>query len=173
MSELAVKASGLGHRYAKQTALEGIEFSIEAGTRCALIGPDGPGEMRLTRMSGAELRKDGSLLLDAIKAVGFFPGPRVAFVEEATDGLADSIAGLRPGRDPEPVFAGRDDGFIGLSLQPVRGGALSFIPRSIYCTGLVFNFSSWKPLHVAMLKNLLGGSLKKVALLSLQAEMAP
>ncbi|HBD20986.1 MAG TPA: hypothetical protein DC063_13500 [Arenimonas sp.] len=37
--------------------------------------------------------------------------------------LADSIAGLRPGRDPEPVFAGRDDGFIGLSLQPVRGGA--------------------------------------------------
>jgi hypothetical protein len=58
-------------------------------------------------------------------------------------------------------------------LQPVRGGALSFSPRSIYCTGLVFNFSSWKPLHVAMLKNLLGGSLKKVALLSLQAEMAP
>lgn len=58
----------------------------------ALIGPEGESEMRLTRMSGADLRKDGALLLDAIKAVGFFPGPRVAFVEEATDGLADTIA---------------------------------------------------------------------------------
>ncbi len=58
----------------------------------ALIGPEGEGEMRLTRMSGADLRKDGSLLVDAIKAVGFFPGPRVAFVEDATDTLADPIA---------------------------------------------------------------------------------
>jgi DNA polymerase III subunit delta len=58
----------------------------------ALIGPGGEAEMRLTRLSGADLRKDGSLLLDAIKAVGFFPGPRVAFVEDATDGLADVIS---------------------------------------------------------------------------------
>ena len=58
----------------------------------ALIGPKGEEEMRLTRMSGADLRKDGTLLLDAIKSAGFFPGPRVAFVEEATDGLADAIA---------------------------------------------------------------------------------
>jgi DNA polymerase III subunit delta len=58
----------------------------------ALIGPEGEGEMRLTRMSGGDLRKDASLLLDAIKAVGFFPGPRVAFLEEATDGLADTVA---------------------------------------------------------------------------------
>jgi DNA polymerase-3 subunit delta len=58
----------------------------------ALIGPEGEAEMRLTRMSGGDLRKDASLLLDAIKAVGFFPGPRVAFVEEATDNLAESVA---------------------------------------------------------------------------------
>jgi DNA polymerase-3 subunit delta len=58
----------------------------------ALIGPDGEGEMRLTRMSGADLRRDGSLLLDAIKAVGFFPGPRVVFVEDATDVLADPVS---------------------------------------------------------------------------------
>ena len=58
----------------------------------ALVGPEGEAEMRLTRMSGGDLRKDGSLLLDAIKAVGFFPGPRVAFVEDATDGLAETIA---------------------------------------------------------------------------------
>jgi DNA polymerase-3 subunit delta len=58
----------------------------------ALIGPEGEGEMRLTRMSGGDLRKDGSLLLDAIKATGFFPGPRVAFLEDATDGLTETIA---------------------------------------------------------------------------------
>lgn len=58
----------------------------------ALIGPEGEAEMRLARMSGADLRKDGALLLDAIKAVGFFPGPRVAFVEDATDGLTETIA---------------------------------------------------------------------------------
>ncbi len=58
----------------------------------ALIGPEGEGEMRLTRMSGADLRKDGSLLLDAIKATGFFPGSRVAFLEDATDGLTETIA---------------------------------------------------------------------------------
>ena len=67
----------------------------------ALIGPEGEGEMRLTRMSGGDLRKDASLLLDAIKAVGFFPGPRVAFLEEATDGLAETVAvalkGWKPG----------------------------------------------------------------------------
>lgn len=58
----------------------------------ALIGPDGETEMRLSRMSGADLRKGPSLLLDAIKAVGFFPGPRVAFLEEATDGLSETVA---------------------------------------------------------------------------------
>ncbi len=58
----------------------------------ALIGPDGPDEMRLERIAGAELRKDPARLGDAIKAQGFFPGPRVAFVEDAGDGLAPAIA---------------------------------------------------------------------------------
>lgn len=58
----------------------------------ALIGPDGEDEMRLTRIPAAELRKDKALLLDAVKAQGFFPGPRVAFVEDAGDGLTDTIA---------------------------------------------------------------------------------
>ena len=58
----------------------------------ALIGEAGEDEMRLTRIPAAELRKDKAMLLDAIKAQGFFPGPRVAFVEDAGDGLADTIA---------------------------------------------------------------------------------
>ena len=58
----------------------------------ALIGPNGEDEMRLTRLAGADLRKDPAALLDAIKAQGFFPGPRVAFVEDASDGLTDVFA---------------------------------------------------------------------------------
>lgn len=58
----------------------------------ALIGPQGEEEMRLSRLPAGDLRKDGAALLDAVKAVGFFPGPRVAFVEDATDGLADTVA---------------------------------------------------------------------------------
>lgn len=58
----------------------------------ALVGPQGEEEMRLTRIDAADLRKDPALLDDAIKAQGFFPGHRVAFVEDATDGLAPIIA---------------------------------------------------------------------------------
>jgi len=61
-------------------------------TIAALVGPQGEEEMRLTRMSAGELRKDPAMLLDAIKAVGFFPGPRVAFVEEANDTVFDTVA---------------------------------------------------------------------------------
>ncbi|MCG7494076.1 DNA polymerase III subunit delta [Thalassobius sp. Cn5-15] len=57
----------------------------------ALIGPNGEEEMRLTRMSGASLRKDPAQLLDAIKAVSFFPGPRVVFVEDANDSATPAI----------------------------------------------------------------------------------
>lgn len=57
----------------------------------ALVGPNGEEEMRLMRINGADLRKDPAMLLDAIKAQGFFPGHRVAFVEDATDGLSKTV----------------------------------------------------------------------------------
>jgi len=57
----------------------------------ALIGPQGEEEMRLTRIPASDLRKDPALLGDAIKAVSFFPGPRVAFVEDANDNAAPAI----------------------------------------------------------------------------------
>ena len=58
----------------------------------ALIGPNGEEEMRLTRIPAADLRKDPAALIDAMTAQSFFPGPRVAFVEDAADGLAKTIA---------------------------------------------------------------------------------
>ncbi len=57
----------------------------------ALLGPTAEEEMRLTRMPGTDLRGDPALLLDAVKAVGFFPGPRAVFVEDATDSAAPAI----------------------------------------------------------------------------------
>ncbi|PIE16527.1 MAG: DNA polymerase III subunit delta [Rhodobacterales bacterium] len=58
----------------------------------ALIGEKGEDEMRLTRIAAADLRSDPARLLDAITAQSFFPGPRAAFVEDATDGLAEVIS---------------------------------------------------------------------------------
>ena len=58
----------------------------------ARIGPQGDAEMRLTRISGADLRRDGAQLLDALKAQGFFPGPRVVFLEDAGELTVDALA---------------------------------------------------------------------------------
>lgn len=77
----------------------------------ALLGPQAEEEMRLARLPAGDLRKDGAALVDAVKAVGFFPGPRVAFVEDATDTLAEPIAAAladwRPGDAQIIVTAGQ------------------------------------------------------------------
>ncbi len=71
----------------------------------ALIGPEGEAEMRLTRLSGSDLRKDAALLDDAMRAQGFFPGLRVAFVEEVADGVADVVkAALGTWREGDAVL---------------------------------------------------------------------
>ncbi len=57
-----------------------------------IAGPAADTEMRLTRMAGNDLRRDPAALLDAVKAVGFFPGPRAVFVEDANDGAFDAVA---------------------------------------------------------------------------------
>ncbi|OSQ52536.1 DNA polymerase III subunit delta [Marivita geojedonensis] len=77
----------------------------------ALIGPEGEAEMRLTRIPAAELRKEPALLGDAIKAVGFFPGARAAFVEDANDTVIKPIAAAvedwQPGDAQIVVTAGQ------------------------------------------------------------------
>ena len=60
------------------------------------VGPQGESEMRLTRMPGADLRKDAAAALDAVKAQGFFPGPRAVLIDEATDAATEALkAALR------------------------------------------------------------------------------
>lgn len=58
----------------------------------AIAGPDAETDMRLIRLDAGDLRKDPARLIDEIKARGFFDGPRVVIVEEATDTLAAVIA---------------------------------------------------------------------------------
>ncbi len=76
--------------------LYGADASLVALRRAALvpamIGATGAEEMRLTRIAGADLRRDPAALGDAVKAIGFFPGPRLVLVEEAGDGLAPIFA---------------------------------------------------------------------------------
>lgn len=83
---------------------------IRAGLVAALLGPGADEEMRLTRLPASDLRSDGALLLDAVKAVGFFPGPRAVQVDQATDGLtpvfAAALADWRPGDAQIVVTAG-------------------------------------------------------------------
>ena len=55
------------------------------------VGPQGESEMRLTRMPGADLRKDAAAALDAVKAQGFFPGPRAVLIDEATDAATEAL----------------------------------------------------------------------------------
>lgn len=71
----------------------------------ALAGPGADDEMRLTRLAGAGLKKDPAALLDAIKEVGFFPGPRVVLVEDTPDSAADAVkAALQAWRAGDAVL---------------------------------------------------------------------
>jgi len=58
----------------------------------ALVGEGAEEEMRLTRLPGSDLRKDPAALLDAVKAVGFFPGQRLVLVDDTPDAAAPAIA---------------------------------------------------------------------------------
>ncbi|MEY8803351.1 DNA polymerase III subunit delta [Leisingera sp. XS_AS12] len=77
----------------------------------ALLGPGAEEEMRLTRLPGANLRKDPAQLLDAIKAVGFFPGRRAVFVEganeTATPAITSALQDWQPGDAQLVVTAGQ------------------------------------------------------------------
>lgn len=76
----------------------------------ALIGAAGAAEMRLARLPGAELRRDPAAVSDAMRASGFFPGPRAVLVEDAGDAAAPALRAAlddwRPGDATLVVAAG-------------------------------------------------------------------
>ncbi|MEL7092250.1 MAG: DNA polymerase III subunit delta [Pseudomonadota bacterium] len=76
----------------------------------ALVGPEGEEEMRLTRIAATDLRAEPAAVQDALKAIGFFPGPRVALVEGATEPnaplLIDALEAWAPGDATLVITAG-------------------------------------------------------------------
>ncbi|UWR26156.1 DNA polymerase III subunit delta [Sulfitobacter sp. S223] len=76
----------------------------------ALLGPAAEEEMRLSRIPAGDLRREPALLMDAIKAVGFFPGPSAAFVEGANELVSqiivETMADWQPGDAQIVVTAG-------------------------------------------------------------------
>ncbi|NMY68686.1 ATP-binding cassette domain-containing protein, partial [Pseudomonas sp. WS 5414] len=62
MNALALHATGISHRYGAQQALIDISFSLPAGTRCGLIGPDGAGKSSLLGLiAGVKKLQQGEL----------------------------------------------------------------------------------------------------------------
>jgi len=62
MNGLALQAEGISHAYGKLAALQDIAFSLPAGTRCGLIGPDGAGKSSLLGLiAGVKKLQHGEL----------------------------------------------------------------------------------------------------------------
>jgi len=57
----------------------------------AHTGPDADTEMRLTRLPGSDLRRDKAAAVDAVKAQGFFPGPRAVVIDDANEHALDAL----------------------------------------------------------------------------------
>ena len=72
MSLLTVK--GLGKSFGGVKAVDGIDFTLNAGELLALIGPNGAGKSTTFNMVNGQLRADaGSILLDGVELVGLKP----------------------------------------------------------------------------------------------------
>ena len=54
----AIRVEGLRRSFTGQLALAGVSLSVEAGTICGLIGPDGAGKTTLMRILCGLLRAD-------------------------------------------------------------------------------------------------------------------
>lgn len=61
-------------------------------------------DLRVTRLSGGEVRRDGALVVDAMRAQGFFSGRPVVLLEDATDGVAQACLDALDDAAPEDGF---------------------------------------------------------------------
>ena len=91
MTDLALHATGIQHRYGKQQALVDIAFSLPAGTRCGLIGPDGAGKSSLLgliagvkKLQNGQLEVLGGSIADRHHRNSLYP--RIAFMPQGLGG---------------------------------------------------------------------------------------
>ena len=125
-------------RAAAGVLLHGVDAMRVALKRAALvealIGPEGAAEMRLERIAAADLRREPALVLDALKATGFFAGARAVLVEDAGDAAAPVLkAALDDWRDGDAtlvVTAGRLT--PGSALRKAFEGAKRAVAIGVY-----------------------------------------
>ena len=100
----------------------------------ALVGPEGEAEMHLTRLAAGDLRRDPAALIDAIKAQAFFPGPRVVFLEDATETTAAPVkAALEDWRAGDAVLVVTAGGLTGKSaLKKLFDDARNAVSIGLY-----------------------------------------
>lgn len=61
-------------------------------------------DMRLTKLDGAEARRDAAMIDGALRARGFFPGRQVVVIERGTDGLGKPLDEALTDITPEDAF---------------------------------------------------------------------
>ena len=99
MHQLSVRS--VIKRFGDVTVLEDFDLDVAKGEFIALLGPSGEAEMRLTRLSPGDLRRDPAALDSAMRAQGFFPGMRVVFIDAVPDTLAATIGAVLQAWRPE------------------------------------------------------------------------
>lgn len=81
---------------------DGVEV---AHRRAKLIAAITEGDdLRLTRLSAADVRRDPASVLDAAKARGFFAGRQAVLIEDAGDGVTEALKAALEDVEPEDAF---------------------------------------------------------------------
>ncbi len=70
MTDTALEVDGLIKRYAARTAVDGLSFSVRAGTVCALLGPNGAGKTSTVEVAEGFRTADGGV----VRVLGMSPG---------------------------------------------------------------------------------------------------